>query len=276
MKHLIQTICCVYIFTTTSLAQTPRNIKLDAVSVGTLFWDTEFKARTYPISFAPYFSEAPALPGWIPNATSFSSGAGFGWQWSGHIDAQWKLSGTSQSKWWRNARWQTGLFYTGHIVEGQTISLENYTTLPAGGSNSNYVGYQNSMQYRMLGVNIRWLQFLPVHKKGHFKLYTGIGFMHGWTFSNRIAQTEYNSQRVNSTSGEVISFTKQVNRLNDIKGRSFQMSRPQLPLGIQWRLNKRFSFDAEFNIATEWYTLKKRTNNKQEAHGFSFRIAHYF
>jgi hypothetical protein len=257
-------------------AQPIIQVKPEAVSVGATYWESMFRATSYPISFAPYFAETPQFPDWVPNANSYSGGAGYGWQTSGHLDAQWKSVKAGQAKFWRYARWQTGIFYTGRIVNGQTNALNTVSSLPNGNYSFTYQAYQNSMQYRMLGLNIRWLQFLPITKKEALQLYTGLGIMQGWTFNNNIAQTEYFLQSNSSASGQLIDLTKMETVLPSVKGRNFAMTRPQLPLGIAWKVGNRYSIDAELNLALEWYTLKKRRSTKDEAHGFSLRIAHYF
>lgn len=264
-------ICMQHVF-----AQPLIQLQPEALSVGAIYWETMFKAINYPVSFAPYFKEPPNLPHWIVNANSYSSGSGYNWQWSGHADVQWKSVSANQPKWMRYARWQTGVFYTGRTVEGQTLALNTDTILPNGNFLITYQGYKNAMQYRMLGANIRWKQLLPLSAKERWLFYVGIGFMQGFSFTNTISQTQYFRQSEITAGGQRVAYTNTSKDVAAVTGRNFQMSRLQLPLGIAWRLTKRMAVDAEMNVALEWFSMNKRRTYKDEAHGFSLRIARYF
>lgn len=274
LRAILVSFACICI--QSGFAQPLIQLKPEALSVGATSWETMFKATTYPISFAPYFKVPPNLPNWLVNANTFSSGGGYTWQWSGHVDVQWKSVRANQSNLLRNARWQSGIFYTGRTVEGQTIGLNTDSLLTNGNMLITYAGYKNSMQYRMLGANIRWIQMLPLSKKERWLLYSGVGYMYGFSFTNNISQTEYFRQSEIAAGGQRIAFTNTSKDLAAVEARNFHMSRLQVPFGITRRLNSRIAVDAEMNLALEWFSMNKRRTYKDEAHGFSLRIAHYF
>lgn len=265
----------VFIGTRLSAQRAPR-LKIDAVQAGLSYYEWELRGLSFPLLFSHYLAPGTSFPALDPDWNSFTRNTAIQGSMPLQLDACWRLQRDGLSTFWKQARWETGLFYSREKVPGQSVGTRT-DSLFAGNFYLTERLYINDMEFRMLGLQLAWKQYwTPIRHWKNFQLYTGLGYMYGFGFSHTISQASYERNLIASASGQLIQQSESTNRMADLQGSGFRLQRWQVPLGISWRFLPRWGMLTELNLGIARHVLPKGRTEFDEAHGFSLRLSYYF
>jgi hypothetical protein len=257
-------------------AQRAPRLKMDAVQAGLSYYEWELRGLSFPLLFSHYLAPGTSFPALDPDWNSFTRNSGVQGSIPLQLDACWRLQRDGLAPFWKQARWETGLFYSREQVPGQSVGVRT-DSLSGGNFYLTEKLYINNMEFRMLGLQLAWKQYwMPNRHWTNLQVYTGLGYMFGFSFDNTISQASYERSLIVSASGQLLQQSENTSRMADLKGTGFRLQRLQVPLGISWRFLPGWGLLTELNLGISRHVLPKGRTAFDEAHGFSLRLSHYF